>query len=573
MKKRVFYILLLTLIPLIAYIHLVKGSFVWDDFKVVNDAQNILNPYSKSGIPWINGFYRPIGMVSLQIDYLIWGKSPSGYHFTNILIHVLNTLLIFLLFRKFSHENIAFFSALLFSIHPVTTEVVSWVSCRFDLLALFFGLIAINCLIIYLDTERKTIFLPIVIFSAFSILSKETGFMIIMLLPAVWYFYKKDSVKSIQLFFLFLIILIGLGVAFLGDKVIHVQGSLFYTMLYAFKLSALYFYKLFYWKFISPYSVCLIDKIGFISVYVGIVLFVVIITLIFVYMKRRHIISFSFIWFILLILPGIYASISIYYKLPASDRFLYAALPGLLLFFVYLIYNAPYKLATTVLIFLIPVMLFYTYQKSSMWKNSYSLWKAASETCEYKWSYPIVNYAAASLEYKPKKAEELYMLLVNGIEKGELKSLYKAENDLYRLIGLVRLGYIYDRKNNLKKADEYFLKALKGYVKITRDYPDINKWELSSVNYHLGLHYYKRWQKTGNDNDLNLALSQATLAASARSTELLPNLLKTTILIRAKKCKAAYQSISYMYKLFGKDRAVMRAIYQYDKVCGHSPES
>ncbi len=567
MKKTFLYSLLLIIIPLTVYFHTLHSTFVWDDFKVVNDAQQILNPYSRSGIPWLKGFYRPIGVVSLQIDYLLWGKSPTGYHLSNILIHIFNVLLLFLLFKNITDINVAFFSSLLFSIHPVTTEVVSWVSCRFDLLALFFGLISLNCLVLYFKTGRKSLFFPVFVFALFSIFSKETGFMMALMLPLLWYFYRKDSIKSIQLFLLLTLILLALGILFLGSRIVHVQNSLFYTILYAFKIFSLYFYKLFYWKFITPYSVCLLDQIGLPSVIIGAFVFFLMISTIVFYIKKRHIIAFSLLWSLLLILPGLYASISIYYKLPGSDRFFYASLPGLAVVLVYLIYKMQKKIWIPILTVLLIIMAVFTYQKSSIWKNSYSLWKTASETCEYKWSYPIVNYAAASLEHKPEEAEELYTKLVDGINKGRLKSLYKAENDLYRLIGLVRLGYINEKKNNSKEADEYFIKALKGYLDITKKYPGMNKWELSSVNYHIGLHYYRKWLKTKDNNDLNLALSQATLAANARSTELLPNLLKTTILIKSRQCRKAYNSLLHLYKLFGKEKTVMNAIYQYDKFC------
>lgn len=107
-------------------------------------------------------FNRPVHLLSLMLDALIWGKRPLGYHLTSILLHALNTLLLFRLIqdvlervgtaksRPDTLEGLrisrigAGFGALFFALHPVCVEAVAEVSFREDLLAALFVLATLH---------------------------------------------------------------------------------------------------------------------------------------------------------------------------------------------------------------------------------------------------------------------------------------------------------------------------------------------------------------------------------------------------------------------------------------------
>jgi protein O-mannosyl-transferase len=98
------------------------------------------------------GYYRPLLQLSFLCDKYVWGFDESFLHLTNILLHLCNTLLVFLLARKVCRSNSwsfggAFLAALLFAIHPLNSESICWISGRTDPLAGFFLLLSVWALL------------------------------------------------------------------------------------------------------------------------------------------------------------------------------------------------------------------------------------------------------------------------------------------------------------------------------------------------------------------------------------------------------------------------------------------
>jgi tetratricopeptide (TPR) repeat protein len=93
--------------------------------------------------------YQPLPMVSLQLDFAMYGDGitagrPWGIHLTNIIIHVLNGALVWVLFMRLTgRRGVAFCVAVMFLAHPLAIESVAWVSGRFMLLCAFFLLLAL----------------------------------------------------------------------------------------------------------------------------------------------------------------------------------------------------------------------------------------------------------------------------------------------------------------------------------------------------------------------------------------------------------------------------------------------
>ncbi|HOY08726.1 MAG TPA: hypothetical protein PLB05_01470 [Candidatus Omnitrophota bacterium] len=83
--------------------------------------------------------YRPVLSATFFMDRWLWARRPFGYHLHNLILHVLNVLLVFMLIMKLSRDHrAALFGAALFAIHPVQAEAVSVAGYRADLLAGFF---------------------------------------------------------------------------------------------------------------------------------------------------------------------------------------------------------------------------------------------------------------------------------------------------------------------------------------------------------------------------------------------------------------------------------------------------
>ncbi len=137
-------ILLIAVLTCLAYLPSINGKFILDD-----DIYLTANKYIESpdGLYWFwftnapVDFY-PVSNTSLWVEWRLWGLNPTGYHVTNLLLHIASALLVWAVLRKLLVPG-AFLAALLFAIHPVNVEAVAWISQRKDLLGTLFFLLAI----------------------------------------------------------------------------------------------------------------------------------------------------------------------------------------------------------------------------------------------------------------------------------------------------------------------------------------------------------------------------------------------------------------------------------------------
>ncbi len=142
----------------------------YDDEKYVYENPNIRS-LAPENIRWIftNRYfksYTPLTLLSHAVDYSLYGLDPRGHHLTNVLLHALNAGWVFLLAlmvlrRVFGSGNDimllsgAVIAGLLFSLHPLRVESVSWVSDRKDILMSFFLLPAFMCYLRYVRDRGK----------------------------------------------------------------------------------------------------------------------------------------------------------------------------------------------------------------------------------------------------------------------------------------------------------------------------------------------------------------------------------------------------------------------------------
>ena len=85
--------------------------------------------------------YAPLTIFSFLIEHTLWGLNPSGYHLTNIVLHTINAVLVFLLVRRLTESSfVGWITAALFLVHPVQIESVVWISSRKGLLCSMFML-------------------------------------------------------------------------------------------------------------------------------------------------------------------------------------------------------------------------------------------------------------------------------------------------------------------------------------------------------------------------------------------------------------------------------------------------
>ncbi len=142
---RVFALIGLTLLAVVGYLPTLQAGFVWDDISILVEAEPVREISGLWHI-WFEptaldreAHYWPITYSSFWLEHKLWGFAPAGYHATNIVLHLLNSLLFLMLLRRFALPG-AWLAAAIFAVHPVHVEPVAWVMGRKDLLATLFTL-------------------------------------------------------------------------------------------------------------------------------------------------------------------------------------------------------------------------------------------------------------------------------------------------------------------------------------------------------------------------------------------------------------------------------------------------
>ena len=239
-QSKVFWSAVIVVVTLIVFFPTLLNNLTnWDDRVYVNE-----NPYIKAfsweNMKWIfsNSFmgnYHPLTMISLAIDYHINKFNPFTFHFTNLLLHTCNAVLVFLvIFALTGKMNLSVIAGLLFGVHTLHVESVSWVSERKDVLYAFFYLIALFYYIKFSKKkERKWYWLSLGFFML-SLLSKGQAVSLAVTLFLIDYFQgkklfdQKGLVDKIPYFILavifgFIAIKAQQGVA--ATEMVHTEGQ------------------------------------------------------------------------------------------------------------------------------------------------------------------------------------------------------------------------------------------------------------------------------------------------------------------------------------------------------------
>ena len=108
---------------------------------IISSHEIIFNSESRADFGKVSASYRPILNLTYFLDYYLFQANPYGFHLINILIHCVNSVLVYRIVNQiFSSSLLGVFAGLLFSLHPIQSEAVAVMSCRFDLLATMFVL-------------------------------------------------------------------------------------------------------------------------------------------------------------------------------------------------------------------------------------------------------------------------------------------------------------------------------------------------------------------------------------------------------------------------------------------------
>ncbi len=193
--------LALVFMVVVAYLPSLSGGFVWDD--VIFTQEPTLQRWSGLWSIWLSpsdigkeGHYWPIVYTSFWLEHKLWGLDPLGYHVVNVLLHAVNTVLVWRLLRVLLVPG-AWAVAAVFAVHPMHVESVAWVIERKDLLSALFYLSAVLVWIRFTEAPNKARYgLALGLYVA-GLLSKS----IAVTLPAallLWHWWQRGRVTAME---------------------------------------------------------------------------------------------------------------------------------------------------------------------------------------------------------------------------------------------------------------------------------------------------------------------------------------------------------------------------------------
>jgi protein O-mannosyl-transferase len=203
-RQKLIVYLALTIVTLAVFWQVNQYNFInFDDPGYVTENSHIQSGITLDGFRWAfstkdTGLWNPLVWLSLMFDYQLHGLNAGGYHLTNLILHIMSTLLLFWLFNRMTGAiwKSAFVAAI-FALHPLHVESVAWIAERKDVLSAFFWMLTL-CLYVYY-TEKPVIrrYLLVLFSFVLALMSKPmvVTLPIVMILLDYWPLGRLQSQK------------------------------------------------------------------------------------------------------------------------------------------------------------------------------------------------------------------------------------------------------------------------------------------------------------------------------------------------------------------------------------------
>ncbi|MBN1861514.1 MAG: tetratricopeptide repeat protein [Candidatus Thermoplasmatota archaeon] len=493
---------LIVLITFGIYYYSLYGEFVWDDKDLIlnhsgylNDWKNIFSVFTK---PFFgkSPTYRPLLIVSFIIDYQMWGLQPFGFHYTNVLLHVANALLVYLLvFMLLRHASLALFASLIFATHPIQTEAVAWISGRNDVMVTLFSLLTLIFYIRWRSLKgagRVFLFIGFLLAFGCVLLSKESGIVLLLLMVLVDSCFqhsapyrigsrRKAYLSLLLVSFLYIYlrmkILGGIGLGYSGDDFIRRFSEPFIIYAYYFKI--LFFPVHQTANPFIPYVTSIKDP-AFISSFLLVSLLILTSA---VCWRRIREISFVILWIFIALLP---VSGIVPLTVPALEHRLYLGVVSFGMLMPLLFYKMMslkhdetfFKRSESIVISLILIVMVSIYgiktvTRNTIWKGETHFWLKTVEESPFS-VFARINLGNTYFEKKEydKAIEEFNRAL----------SLNPNASKAYS-----NLGRLYCVKGDYQRSLHYYEEALQLRPYSSTSYSDLGFFFYHLLNEHLSM--------------------------------------------------------------------------------------
>ncbi len=412
MKRQIFFHLLIIItFGITAYANSFSNEFLYDDehyiqrnpyIKDVSHLKDIFTKNVGAGVWRRDNFYRPMQLLAYSIVYHIFGLNVFGFHLLNFLLHLSNAYLIyFFTLTLFKRRELSFISSLLFMVHPIHTEAITYINGTADPLAMFFGLLTLlfylrcgkiysvhhceNCIsklspkAIFLkaDKTRTYYLLSLLCFTA-ALMSKETiiilPFLIILVDLYKREFTRKKLAKYVPYFTLMCCCILARLTIFNFTKSLNLfaQPNIYtenlHYRIFTFLAGLIEYYKLLLLPIGLKYDRAMVV---FVSFFTPKVLFSFILLSIFSYFayksfKGNRLILLGFTWFFISLAP---VSGIIPINGFVMEHWLYFPSIGFILTFSHLLAKLDKKLYLPLLLVIAIIFSYLTLERNKAWSN------------------------------------------------------------------------------------------------------------------------------------------------------------------------------------------------------------
>jgi len=435
------------------------GFFAWDDDLLVTEnpivQQVNAQAIAKAFTTYDPELYIPFTILTFQIEHLIVGNHPFLYHFDNVLLHVANSLLFFLILKRLlKKEYLALFGALLFAVHPLNAEAVSWIAARKDLLCGFFFLLTILQYLRYsAEQTMKKFVITLLLFLA-ALLSKATviGLPLVLLLID-WFEGRRFDRCTWQEKLPFFGLSILFGIIALGGKTQNMHDLNFFETILLSVKSAVFSLRLFFFPINIASTYQQHGAIGFgdPTILFSLIFATIIAALALWLLRWSKAPLFALLFFFLLIAPT-FSNFSrggvIFY---ADDRYLYLPQIGLIIGLLTMIGSLRWESFRKPLAGMAAIILlacgWYAFQRSQLWGNSEAFFRHGIAADPES---PLMHFNLGVVLHREHKIPEAMNEYATAIKMGP--RYVKAYGNLG--VALLQIGRTADAILMLKKALE-----------------------------------------------------------------------------------------------------------------------
>ena len=536
-----------SVIALALYANTFNNQMFWDDQDgILNNAfikdwsyfPKFFSENLIAGSGLTSNYWRPLLLTVFSLEWRLWGDNPFGYHLINTLAHLAAALCLFAVIKKiFNKSWLASAASLIFLIHPLQTEAVTYVSGLADPLSALFTLLAIWFWLKFRDSgkailQSKDYLIAILMYIA-CLLTKDSAFVAVGAIGLVDYFYQPQNNPfwtklkfTLQALWPFLAIT---GIyTLLRATVLNFQNTFnlyneenlftsnFHVRLLTFlKVLAIYF-GLMFWpnnlhmERTTPYALNFSEPL----VWVGSIILLILLYFAFGRAKRYPVVSFGILWFLGLLFP--HSNLLVPTAGLLYEHWLYLPMVGIFISVLWLAYEFYSTLRQNTEWKLLPAIKYSSIALLIVWSTVLS---AKTIIRNNDWQDPITFYNQ-TLQYNTT-----YRVLNNlGMAYAETNDHEMAKITYYRAISMNpevavayhNLGNTYKESGDNELAIKNFRKAIEMQPDFIFSYNALASLYLEDKNYEQTRSILEQLLNN-SDNDFDILILLTNISIEERN--------------------------------------------------------